>query len=100
MIKKCIKYLIIFIFLVFLFLFNLGSFIYKNKITEKKELTEEQIKKFEADIKAGIEIDINDYVVKDTNYQNKITEINSNISHMIEKTFRKLFEYFIKKIDI
>lgn len=100
MIKKCIKYLIIFILIVFLFLFNFGGLIYKNKITKKKELTEEQIKKFEQDIKDGKQIDIDEYVVKENNYQNRVTKYNSDISHMIEKIFRKLFEHFIKKIDI
>lgn len=99
MIKKIIKYFTILLLIVFLFFYNMGEFIYKNKITEKKELTEEQIIKFEKDIKEGKEIDINDYVVKETNYQNKITEINSSISHTLEKVFKKLFKHFLKNID-
>lgn len=99
MFKKGIKYFIILIFLIFLFLFNFGDMMYKSDLTLKKELTEEQIKKFEKDIKDGKEININNYIVKENNYTNGITEINSNISHFIEKTFRKLFKYFIKNID-
>ena len=100
MIKKIFKYTFIGLFILFVFFFNLGGLIFKNKITEKKELTEEQIVKFEQDIKDGKEIDVNKYLVKEKNYQNKITEINSNISHVIEKVFKKLFEHFIKNIDI
>ena len=100
MIKKIINIIFVILFVVFLFLFTFGDYIYKNKVTTRKELTEEQIKKFEDDIKAGIELDLNKYLIKDNNYQNKITEINSNISHVIEKLFKKLFEHFLKNIDI
>jgi hypothetical protein len=99
MIKKVIKYFIVLILLIFLFIYNFGEMMYKSDLTIKKELTEEQIKKFESDIKDGKEININNYIVKENNYSNSVTEINSNISHFIEKTFRKLFKYFIKNID-
>ena len=100
MIKKIIKYSSILICLVFLFFFYFGKNIYKYKLTEKKELTEAQIEKFENDIKNGIEIDINEYVIKDKNYDNEITKLNTKISHMIDKGFKKIFEYFIKNIRV
>ncbi len=98
--KKIIKYSVILFFSFFFFLFNFGQYFFKSDLTIKKELTEKEILKFEEDIKNGKDIDINNYVVKKKNYSNKLTSINSNISHFIEKSFRKLFKYFIKNIDV
>lgn len=51
----------------------------------KKVLTEEQIKKFEKDISNGKNIDINDYVIKDTeNYESKLSKTGDKISKKIE----------------
>lgn len=100
MIKKIVKFVIVLVIAIFLFLFFWGSNIYKSKITEKKDLTEAQIKKFEEDIKNGIEIDLEDYIVKDKDFSNRITKINSNISDIINYGFRKLFEYLLKNINI
>lgn len=98
--KKIIKYFIIGILIVFLILFFFGSSIFKNKLTEKKDLTLEQIEKFEDDIKNGVEIDLNDYVVKDKSYDNSITNINRKISNIIEFGFKKVFEYLLKNIEV
>lgn len=81
-------------------MYYFGKNIYQFKITEKRDLTEIQIQKFEKDIKEGKEIDINEYIIKDKNYNNNITNINDKISKMINKGFRKIFEYFLKNIKI
>ena len=99
MIKDIPKAIIIIIFLLFLFFYFFGDNIYQSELTEKKDLTIEQIKKFENDVKNGVEIDINDYVVKDKHYDNNITKLNSNISNFIELGFKKIFQYLIKGID-
>lgn len=65
MIEKTFKYGCIGLVLLFFFFFFVGDIIYKNRLTTKTILTEEQIKKFEEDVKNGVNIDINDYVVKD-----------------------------------
>ena len=44
MIEKIFKYGCIGLILLFFFFFYVGGFIYKNKLTTKKVLTEEQIK--------------------------------------------------------
>ena len=98
--KKIIKYLILGILILFLILFFFGSSIFKNKLTEKKDLTLEQIERFEDDIKNGVEIDLNDYVVKDKTYDNSITNINRKISNIIEFGFKKVFEYLLKNIEV
>ncbi len=100
MIKKKSKYFIYLVILFFLFIYFFGGNIYKYKLTEKKDLTLEQISKFENDIKNGIEIDLSEYVVKDKNYYNSITNINNDISKIINVGLRKIFQYLLKKIDI
>lgn len=99
MIKDIRKVLVIIIFVIFLFFYFFGSNIYQKELTEKKDLTIEQIKKFESDVKAGVEIDLNDYIVKDKNYDNNVTKINVTISNFIEKGFKKIFKYLLSGID-
>lgn len=99
MIKEFPKVVIIILFILFLFFYFFGNNIYQNELVEKKDLTIEQIKKFENDVKNGIEIDINDYVVKDKSYDNNVTRLNDNISNFIELGFRKIFKYLLSGID-
>ena len=100
MTNKIIKFIFIVVILIFLLLYFFGSNIYQSQLKEKRDLTEEQIIKFEQDVKAGIEIDINDYIVKDKNYDNMVTNINRKISETINKGFKEIFKYLLKNIDI
>jgi len=99
LIKQIPKIVIIITFIIFLFFYFFGNNIYQGELTEKKDLTIEQIKKFENDVKNGVEIDINDYVVKEKNYNNDVTRLNDNISNFIELGFKKLFKYLLKGIN-
>ena len=98
--KKIIKYSLIGLFAIFLILYFFGSNIYQNWTTEKKILTEEQIMKFEQDIKDGKEIDMDEYIVKEKSYDNTVTNINAKISNIIEESFKKIFKYLLKNIDV
>ena len=100
MTKKVSKLLLALLLIIFIIMYYFGSNIYDYKIIEKKNLTEEQIKKFENDVKEGKEIDLEQYVVKDKNYSNKVTRLNTKISNIIETGFKKIFEYFLKNINI
>lgn len=100
MIEKIFRYGSIILVVLFLLLFFVGDFVYRNKLTTKTILTEEQIKKFEEDVKNGVNIDINDYVVRDKNYQNNVTRVNDTISSIINKVFKQIFKYLLKSIDI
>ena len=79
---------------------NTGYYSFNNK----KNLTEEQIKKFEEDVKNGVEVDLNDYL-SDTNisYQNNISKLGYNISSFIESLVRtsvfKIFDFFSDLIE-
>ncbi len=100
MIKRISKYIVILLFLLFLFMFFFGNNVYQYKLTNKKDLTNEQIEKFENDIKAGVEIDLNEYIVKNKDYTNNVTRVNTFISNIINKCFGKVFEYLLKNIDV
>ncbi|MBQ8234138.1 MAG: hypothetical protein IJZ36_00970 [Bacilli bacterium] len=82
---------LIVIYLILYFANITGYYEYTNY--NKTTLTNEQIKKFEEDIKMGNNIDINDYVVKKIDYQNKISKFNKEVS----KTVNKVFKNFIQK---
>lgn len=99
MTDKLYKLFIVITFIMFLFFYFFGSNIYPNELTVKKDLTIEQINKFEQDVKEGKEIDINDYIVKEKDYNNTVTKINSSISSIIEFSFKKIFNYLLKNID-
>ena len=91
------------VFMTFLFSFMViyfgqlsGYYEYQNH--KKMVLTEEQIKKFEQDIDDGKKIDIDNYVLMDVKYDNKLSKVTSKLSDGIssvvksgvEKTFKFL----------
>lgn len=62
---------------------------YEYEQHKKIVLTEKKIKQFEEDIKAGKNLDIENYLEnKTTNYQNKISKTGYNISSSIGKYVR------------
>ena len=98
-----------FIFLVLIIIF-LGLFIANNtgyysfSLRNKKELTEEQIKKFEEDIKNGVNVDINDYLVySEVSYQNNLSSLGNNISNItsniIKDSIYKIFGFFSDLVE-
>ncbi len=99
MIKKTFKTFVIAISLLFLFFFFFGNNVYNYKLTERKDLTIEQIERFEQSIKEGKEIDLDEYIVKEKDYTNIVTKTNCFISDLINKGFKKFFDYLLKNID-
>ena len=84
------------------------AFIYFSEITgyyeysnnKKTTLTEEQIKKFEKDIKSGNKIDVNDYI--DANkyeYNNSLSKLASKLSDGISKVVNSGVRYTFKYIS-
>ena len=74
-------------FLIFLTLYvSQASGYYEYEISRKSSFTEEQIKKFEQDIRDGKEIDVEEYISHTTkDYQNKLSSSALSISEMISK---------------
>lgn len=92
-----------FVFLVFFMTYaaiyimvNLGYYEYSSYT--KKVFTEEQIKKFEEDIKNGIQLDINDYLVEEENVS-KNKQIGLKISEFIGNCSKKSIEEIFKLLN-
>lgn len=79
---------------------NLGYYEYTNYT--KKVFTEEQIEKFEEDIKNGVPLDINEYLVNDDVVNTK-KQLGLKVSELIGKIARKsiigIFELLNKIVE-
>ena len=99
------KISIVFLFIVYMTLFTsgiTGFYEYQNK--QKKDLTEEQIKKFEEDIKNGVAIDLEQYIDNGSkNYQNNFSSLGSTLSNTVSKivssSVDKTFDTLIKFVE-
>lgn len=99
------KYVFTILIIIYLGLFiaNTSGY-YSFTMKNKKELTEQQIKKFEEDVKNGVEIDLNEYLNLDTiSYQNNISKLGYNISSFFEGIIKtsvyKVFDLFSDWIE-
>lgn len=81
--KKVLKFLGGCIILIFLFCYFIEySGYYEYNLHNKKNLTEEQIEKFESDVKSGKNIDISTYFTSNkVDYSNNLTDtvVNANL---------------------
>lgn len=79
--------LIFILFIVYISLFIAGeSGYYENRVNEEIILTEENIKKFETDVKNNKDIDIENYVVKNNkDYSCIASDMGDNFSNFVEK---------------
>jgi len=93
-----ITMLILFAILMTIFISNKNGY-YEYQKHEQVTLTEEQIKKFEEDVKNGINIDLENYL-KDTtkDYQTKLSQVGLNVSNTLANTVKKGFDNFFKYI--
>ena len=89
--KKVIKFSFGGIILIFLFSYFIEySGYYEYNLQSKKNLTEEQIKKFEDDVKNGKEIDLNSYLEKTTiDYSNSLTRSTSQANLKLNEYLKK-----------
>ncbi|MEG1495294.1 MAG: hypothetical protein RSA91_05620 [Bacilli bacterium] len=99
--KKVGGYLFLFLFLAFVGLyFTASSGYYETEERKKTELTAEQIKIFEADIKNGKQIDIENYLkLNEKNYDNHVSTVALSISEKIGLTFEKGINSFFKAVE-
>lgn len=72
---------------------------YEYNARKKMTFTKEQIEKFEADVKEGKNIDMQEYLKNtDKNYQNKISKATLSLSENISKITRKGINTIFTKI--
>lgn len=84
-------------FLVILFAGKTGY--YEKKLRDNSILTEEQIKKFEEDLKKGKNVDISNYVInKNKDYTTKLTSDVYSVSLKVEKTIDKIVKFIFNEV--
>ena len=88
------------LFLIFLTLYiSQASGYYESSISKKTTFTNEQIKRFEQDIKDGKNVDIEKYLDNTTkNYQNKLSKTALSFSETISKYTKMGIEKFFSII--
>lgn len=102
--KKIAKLFIYIILLTFFFSYILEkSGYYEYNLQSKKNLTEEEIKKFEQDIKEGKDVDITNYLKDNTtDYSNNLTKTASqfsiNLNKYLNRAISGTFDIFGKLI--
>lgn len=62
---------------------------YQYSESKKTTLTESAIQRFEQDVKEGKEIHAGDYLEKETDYNNKASNLGMKVSKLIEASFNK-----------
>ena len=93
------KYLFLMSFIIFLTIyFSQATGYYEYEQYKKKELTEEQIRKFEKDISEGKEIDIDSYLEPTKNFENKISNATLTVSDTIQNYMVKGIEFVFSGI--
>lgn len=92
--KFLIKAIFGIFFVAFVISYVIGeSGYYEYELANKKYLTEEEMKKFEEDVRNGEDIDLKDYTVETRkDYTNKFTDVVTNTSLTINKYLKKSIE--------
>ncbi len=95
---KFVFFLLLLIYLTLYFTGIAGYYEYKNY--KKMTLTNEQIEKFEEDVKSGKEVNVEDYITKEKkDYNNKISDAGKKVSFTISNTLSKLLTSTFKHIS-
>ena len=92
--SKFIKIIFALIFICFVVVYAIEeSGYYEYELANKKNLTEQEIEKFESDVANGEYIDLKEYNVdKEVSYSNKFTNLVSDTSLLINKYLKKGIE--------
>ena len=102
--KRLIKLSVEIILVVFIFFYVIcKSGYYEYNLQSKKNMTEEEIKKFERDVKSGKEVDVKNYLNEaSTDYSNNLTRTTStislNLNRYLIKTINNTINIFSKLI--
>lgn len=104
-INKVFKMSVIILFAIYITIFvsnKYGYFEYQK--LKQVTLTQEQIKKFEEDVKNGINVEIEDYLDNvNVNYQTKLSQAGLDVSNVLSDTIEKgvngFFGYINKLVE-
>ena len=96
--KKVFRFLLLTLFVTFMAIYvskSAGYIEYENR--KQVALTEKQIEKFEADVKAGKNVDLTVYLKQnERNYQNKLSNLGLKVSNVMEKGVNKVVKVSFK----
>ena len=95
--KRLIKLIgiILLIFFLALYLSSYNTAYYENK----NILTEDAIKRFEKDLKKKKKINVNNYIEKEKNYNNKVSTYTLKLSNLIDKCINKSLRLVLKYLE-
>lgn len=65
----------------------------------KNVLTNEAIKRFEADVSSGKEIVASNYLEKEKDYSNNLSKLGIGISNLIEKGFDTIMNFIFNEVE-
>ena len=99
------KIVILLLFIIFITLFfasYTGYYDYENRKT--KNLTESQMRKFEEDVKNGVNLDLETYITKpNTDYRNFLSKLGSKtsktVSNIVSGSVNYTFDFLIKFVE-
>lgn len=95
--NKILKTIFILLLILFLALY-LGKYM-SSYYENSTYLTDEAIERFEKDLKSGKDIDPNNYLPKEKNYNNKATRIGIKTSKVIENSFKGILRGLIRYLE-
>lgn len=81
-----------------LYLTTVGGY-YEYNLSNKNILTEEAIKRFEADVASGKEIVASNYIVEQKDYSNTANVLANKLSNFISATYDKMMHFIFKQIE-
>lgn len=94
--EKIGKFIFMILFIMYLTLYFGGTKgYYEYQLHQKTSLTEEQIKKFEEDVKSGQKVDLEDYITKEkVDFNNKLANAGKKISYTLSDTLSVILTKF------
>lgn len=100
-VERTIKIMFITLFIIFITIYiTHESGYYEYELHKRVELTNEQILKFESDVKNNVSIDVNEYI-KDgiDDYSNKFSKLSASFSSFTSKYIKDGIEGIFKLIS-
>ena len=101
---KKAKYIFLFLttvlFLLFIGLYLTQAFgYYEFESGRKSTLTENAIRRFERDVKAGKEINVKDYLEEEKNYNNSLSTASIKVSNLLERGFNLFMNGLFNEVN-
>ena len=88
--ENTFKIIFIFLFVIFLTMYiSVGSNYYEYELHKKVMLTNEDIKRFEDDVKNNKEVDIDNYISSRVDYSNSFSKASTKVSKETKKYIKQ-----------